>query len=354
MGVVYLGHDARLERPVAIKVLREGLRTGAERLEREARVLAKLAHPNVVTIHEVGEDGEHAFIAMEYVHGTTLREWMNEVHSIEERTDIVVQAAAGLAAAHALGLVHRDFKPDNAMVGEDGRLRLLDFGLASTPLAENLLITGPSKRGWSRITETGAVLGTPAYLAPELLRGARPSAASDQFSLCCAGWEVLCGQHPISDGSFVEVQPSPMVPPHVVAALRRGLADDPTARHSSVEALRDALRPTSATTNATTSQGRRKLAIALGVAALATVVAVAGRAWIAERQPVSRVAADRAARAANACGASLRGALIIALALCVSPAGALAESSEKDAALILMLDAYADGATDSTITDIRG
>ncbi|MEM6991964.1 MAG: serine/threonine-protein kinase [Myxococcota bacterium] len=240
MGVVYRGHDVRLDRAVAIKVLRAESQQGTERLEREAQVLAKLSHPNVVTIHEVGDDDGHPFIAMEYVRGPTLRAWIEAPHSLTERMGVIRQAVEGLAAAHAMGLIHRDFKPDNAIVGEDGRVRLLDFGLATTPtLADLELATQPDVQGWSRITATGAVLGTPAYMAPEIFAGEPPTESSDQFALCCTAWEVLFGERPFGDtrGELRQPPANHGVPQRTVAALRRGLQTDPSRRHESLVAL---------------------------------------------------------------------------------------------------------------------
>src|SRR4051812_8285324 len=133
MGVVYKAYDPELERPIALKLLHEEGRSGAfrERLLREAQALARLSHPHVVAIHDVGTFGESVFIAMEFVEGKTLRQWLQaEPRSRRAILDIFLAAGEGLAAAHAAGLIHRDFKPDNVMVGDDGRVRVFDFGLA--------------------------------------------------------------------------------------------------------------------------------------------------------------------------------------------------------------------------------
>ena len=256
MGVVYLARDERLDRTVALKVLRAEQAGGAARLEREARALAKLAHPNVVAIHEVGDADGHTFIAMEHVRGPTLRTWMAGEHPWSERLEMVRQAARGLAAAHDLGIVHRDFKPDNAIVGEDGRLRVVDFGLATSPAELDPLETIPTQvepdldaGPWARLTATGLCLGTPAYMAPELRAGTKPSPGSDQFALCVGAWEVLLGHHPLLEGEDGTAEPTPKgVPPKILAALRRGMAADPEQRHPDLPALLAALeaRPRSA------------------------------------------------------------------------------------------------------------
>jgi serine/threonine protein kinase len=225
MGVVYRAHDDRLDRPVAIKVLRADAASALARLEREARALARLNHPNVVTVYEVGEH-DAIYIAMEYVQGRSLREWMAQPQPLAQRIEFLRQAALGLAAAHAIGLVHRDFKPANAIVGDDGRLRIVDFGLATAPLSDTTL---PEHIGtaMSRLTQTGAQLGTPAYMAPELLRGEPPSPASDQFALCCVGWELMFGRHPF-EGRERDDPPSvprdASVPRALGQALSRGLS----------------------------------------------------------------------------------------------------------------------------------
>src|SRR5688572_24896161 len=126
MGAVYEAEDPELDRKVAIKLLHGTSDTASARLVREAKALAKLRHPNVVTIYEVGRDSGDAFVAMELVAGTTLREWLHGEHSFAERLDAMIQAGWGLAAAHAEGLIHRDFKPENVMVGADGRVQVLD------------------------------------------------------------------------------------------------------------------------------------------------------------------------------------------------------------------------------------
>ncbi|MCB9749087.1 MAG: serine/threonine protein kinase [Myxococcales bacterium] len=186
MGVVYLAHDPELDRRVAIKVLRErgGGREAASRLQREAQAIARVAHPNVVAVHETGVHEGAVFVVMEHVEGRSLRTWLEEhARTPAEILDVFAGAGAGLAAAHAVGLVHRDFKPENVIVGADGRPRVLDFGLARSVLAEQLVTLPTEGAGpLDELTRTGAVLGTPSYMSPEQFLGGRLSPASDQFS----------------------------------------------------------------------------------------------------------------------------------------------------------------------------
>jgi tetratricopeptide (TPR) repeat protein/predicted Ser/Thr protein kinase len=173
MGVVYSAYDPELDRRVAVKILRR-TRAG-DQLREEARAIAKLAHPNVIAVYDVGEADGEVFVAMEHVEGQTLRDWLRTPRSTSEILDVFVQAGRGLAAAHAAGLVHRDVKPSNIMVGTDGRARVLDFGLARTGVEE------------------GVIAGTPAYMAPEQRRGERTDARADQYAFAVALSEALFG-----------------------------------------------------------------------------------------------------------------------------------------------------------------
>ncbi|MEM6292790.1 MAG: serine/threonine-protein kinase [Myxococcota bacterium] len=192
MGEVFTAYDDRLDRKVAVKVVhRSGVGTKAQsRMLREAQALAKVSHPNVVAVHEVGEHRGDLYIAMELIRGETLGQWSAEGRPWREVVEVYSQAAAGLSAAHEAGLVHRDFKPDNAIVGEDGRVRVLDFGLArqshaaEVPDAEERASTSSPRD--DRLTQTGVTAGTPAYMAPEQIRHQPLSAATDQFSFCVA------------------------------------------------------------------------------------------------------------------------------------------------------------------------
>ncbi len=277
MGVVFSAYDEELDRRVAIKLLRSAHSRSSEarvRMLREAQAMARLSHPNVAQIHEVGEYDGQVFIAMEYVHGQTLRSWSQVGgRGWREILDMFLQAGRGLAAAHHKGLVHRDFKPENVLVGDDGRPRVVDFGLASaddavgagerelgertaSAWASEALDTAPPRGEVAppspRLTRTGTVLGTPAYMAPEQHLGRIADARSDQFSFCVALFEALHGARPfVSDGQEADadwlarvcrgdVSPPPRdsgVPRRVHQALVRGLTADPTARWSGMEAL---------------------------------------------------------------------------------------------------------------------
>ncbi|HET6583005.1 MAG TPA: serine/threonine-protein kinase, partial [Nannocystaceae bacterium] len=208
MGVVYAAYDPQLDRKVALKLLhareeRDGDSGGRARVLREAQAMARLSHPNVVAVHDVGVVDDTLFVAMEFVEGVTLghfiaagsRRW-NEV------LDVFEPAGRGLAAAHAAGLVHRDFKPDNVMIGNDGRVRVMDFGLAraaaeiTTESSEGSGGSIVELSGVDRLTRTGALVGTPAYMAPELLAGGNADARSDQFAFCVALHRALYGTAP--------------------------------------------------------------------------------------------------------------------------------------------------------------
>ncbi len=204
MGVVYAAYDPELDRRLAVKLLRPDAgaaqaETRRTRLQREAQAMARLSHPNVITVHDVGTAGDQVFVAMELVDGVTLKRWLaGERRSWREVLALFIQAGRGLAAAHEAGLVHRDFKPDNVLVGKDGIARVTDFGLARPAGQEETGDTpspSPGALGLN-LTETGAILGTPAYMAPEQHRGRPVDARSDQFAFCVALYEALYDEHP--------------------------------------------------------------------------------------------------------------------------------------------------------------
>ncbi|MEM9463349.1 MAG: serine/threonine-protein kinase, partial [Myxococcota bacterium] len=193
MGTVLKAYDESLDRVVAIKLLHsEAAERYTERLRREAQALAKLSHPNVVQVYEVGQHDGQWFIAMELVSGKTLRQWQQTPRGWRECVETYLQVGAGLIAAHRAGLVHRDFKPDNCIVDRVGRPRVLDFGLVggdAEPVldvtSEEIEVIGLGGGALeSSLTESGAVLGTPAYMPPEQMRGEGADARSDQFSFC--------------------------------------------------------------------------------------------------------------------------------------------------------------------------
>jgi tetratricopeptide (TPR) repeat protein/predicted Ser/Thr protein kinase len=265
MGVVYAAYDEDLDRKVAIKLLRAGAAPQPElqraRMLREAKLMAQLSHPNVITIHEVGEHEGQIFIAMEFVRGQSLDQWLQR--TAPRRPDwrsviaVFAQAGEGLVAAHRAGLVHRDFKPQNVMVGEDGEVKVLDFGLACLSSQDEARSSSEDARErplpLAALTQTGALMGTPAYMAPEQHLGEPADERSDQFSFCVALWEALYGQHPFEGATFFALQRSILagsvreapgdspVPARIRRHLLRGLAVRPEDRHPSLAALLAAL-----------------------------------------------------------------------------------------------------------------
>jgi formylglycine-generating enzyme required for sulfatase activity len=256
MGVVYRARDPELGRAVAIKVLRHGAASG-ERLRREAQALAKLSHPNVVAVHDVGTHDGQPFIAMALVEGDTLRLWLTTPRSLPAVLDVLLAAGRGLAAAHEAGLIHRDLKPDNIFVAQSGQVLVGDFGLARGIGSAELEAAGSTSDDelTPALTRSGMVLGTPAYMAPEQAAG-DATMASDQFSFCVMAWEAFTRARPfagtntaellanIRSGSVTEPEGDRALPPWIDTALRRGLAADPARRFPSMTALLTALEPT--------------------------------------------------------------------------------------------------------------
>jgi tetratricopeptide (TPR) repeat protein/predicted Ser/Thr protein kinase len=283
MGVVWLAHDPELDRRVALKVLRGDVPTTDDQLRREARAMASLSHPNVVRVYDVASSDGHVFVTMEYIEGTTLRGWLAEQpRSWRDVLDACVKAGRGLAAAHAAGIVHRDFKPDNVLCGGD-RVLVADFGLARIRNREQRL--GNTEPGAEPkdglVTRTGHRLGTLRYMAPEQLCDGVTDARSDQWSLGVTLYEALWGVGPFRapslDGLLAEIRTAQVHPapasPHVPAKIRqailRCLAADPTARYPSVETLLDELA-----SELPVAVRRRRLRLAVaGIVAAALVVA---------------------------------------------------------------------------------
>ena len=255
MGVVYEAIDEDLGRRVALKLVApsRSTRHGQRRLLREAQAMARLAHPNTVGVYEVGFVDELLFIAMEFVEGETLEDWLREPRAWEPIVRVFCEAGRGVAAAHEVGLIHRDFKPANVLVGRDGRVRVADFGL-SRMVGDELGAGrgpggsggGPSDEQARSITRTAAGVGTPAYMAPELFEGREADVLSDQYSFCVALYEVLNGRRPSGAGdrerTGKEEVAAPVrgVPSWVQAALARGLGPR-EERWPSMEALLRAL-----------------------------------------------------------------------------------------------------------------
>jgi eukaryotic-like serine/threonine-protein kinase len=288
MGVVWSAYDPELDRKVAIKIVlaagddQAGVRS---RLQREAQALARLAHPNVVTVHDVGSLDGGVWIAMELIDGATLGDWIAQTRpGVSALLDVLARAGAGLAAAHAAGLVHRDIKPSNLMLARDAqggfvdaRVLVMDFGLADDPSS------GDPDDG--AMTRPGMMVGTPAYMAPEQHLGLPVDARSDQFGFCVTAWEALYGERPFTGDSLAQLalavtegrrRPAPRrgVSSAIRRALERGMAPDPSRRFVDMAALLAALARAR-------TRRRRMLAVAVfaAIATLAgTAVAASARA----------------------------------------------------------------------------
>ncbi|HFE44296.1 MAG TPA: serine/threonine protein kinase [Nannocystis exedens] len=279
MGKIYVGYDEELNRKVAIKLLRSSAQgeQAKSRLLREAQALACLSHPNVVQVHEVGTEDGQVFVAMELVDGQTLAEWADESADWRVRLALLIQAGRGLAAAHAAGLVHRDFKPHNVLVGRDGRVRVLDFGLVRSASADPVNKAGRSTQSIDEdrtectlsqsgagpsttderpqsplcapLTLRGSIVGTPAYMAPEQHAGKPCDTAADQFAFCVCAFEFLFGVRPFKgralmtlalakDAGEIEAIPSSNpVPRSIREAIIRGLAAAPEHRWPDLDTL---------------------------------------------------------------------------------------------------------------------
>ena len=274
MGMVCAAIDPELGRKVAIKLLSPRLAVPGKselahaRLLREAQAMARLAHPNVVTVHEVGTHGDLVYIAMEFIVGVTLKHWLRRAkRPWTEVLAVFLQAGRGLAAAHAAGLIHRDFKPDNILIARDGRVRVLDFGLARSaadvspeeleedPAAAAVLASVSSERRErsqieaAMLTRTGALVGTPAYMSPEQHLGRFADHRSDQFSFCVALYQALYGVRPfvgermsslafqVLQGKIGAVPPGATVPAWLRRVVLRGLSVDPELRYPGMPEL---------------------------------------------------------------------------------------------------------------------
>ncbi|HWU88487.1 MAG TPA: protein kinase, partial [Kofleriaceae bacterium] len=263
MGSVYVAHDPQLDRSVALKLVRSERSVHPAmqaRLEREARAMAKVRHPNVVTIHDVGEHDDAVFLAMELVDGETLRRWLaREPRSWREIVRVFAAAGRGLEAAHGAGIVHRDFKPDNVLVERTGRVAVGDFGVAALAEEAALATIEGGASAALAATQTGAMLGTPRYMAPEQFRGERVDARTDQFGFAVALYEALYGAPPFAGTTTVELARAvttgrlepptrrATVPRRLHRVLVRALSTDREARYASMgdllEALQTAARP---------------------------------------------------------------------------------------------------------------
>jgi len=271
MGVVYAAYDPDLDRKVALKILHERDEPGDDRAQRrllrEAQAMARLSHPNVITVHEARAVDGRVFVSMEFVDGGTLGQWLvTRTPELPRVLAMFRDVGRGLAAAHAAGLVHRDVKPDNVLIGADERPRVTDFGLARPAEDEGDAGAGHPRPGEptdatgrplaseprlldATLTRAGALVGTPAYMAPEQLRREPATAASDQFGFCVALWEALYGTRPFTgrslfelatrvvSGTMTEPERDPGVPRWLRQVLLRGLAVRPEDRWPSMHAL---------------------------------------------------------------------------------------------------------------------
>ncbi|HWB78459.1 MAG TPA: serine/threonine-protein kinase [Nannocystaceae bacterium] len=249
MGIVYLAHTPD-DRAVAIKVVASPGEEAQRRLRREARALAELDHPHIVRVHDVGEFEHGCFVVMDYIDGVTARAWLDAHQDRAARVAMLLPIGDALVAAHARGILHRDVKPDNVLIGTDGVPKLVDFGLAkATPDADVAL----DSSGAERLTRTGATLGTLGYAAPEQLLGNAVDHRADQFAFCVSLWEALFGVLPFSGATADAIALAAIagrideprahdVAPKLLAAVRQGLAPDPAKRHRDVATLLRAIR----------------------------------------------------------------------------------------------------------------
>jgi hypothetical protein len=316
MGVVWSAQDPRLDRKVAIKVVHPRLARTAEasaRLLREARAMAKLSHRAVVTVHDAGEVDGRLYIAMELVEGTTLGALLRsrapaELEDWKRWLALVIDAGRGLAAAHRMGVLHRDFKPDNVLVDRDGRVCVADFGLASLGGESDAQTKALRDSVPLDLTRTGTLLGTPVYMSPQQLRGESVDERADQFAFCVTAWEAVYGNRPFGTelkglaaiaelASTIEttgVTPPPTsspVPARVREVIVRGLAADPEKRWPTMDALVDALVDAGGAGKRAGLAGRRRRRalpwIVSGVLGIALGVVVISALRRVERQPVS-------------------------------------------------------------------
>jgi serine/threonine protein kinase len=263
MGVVYEAHDPKLNRRIAIKLMQinksgsaSDTKSAKSRMLREAQAMAMVSHPNLIEVYDVGTYENNVFIAMEYIEGDTLRDWIKTKNRKTDWPEILktyVRAARGVAAAHQRKLIHRDFKPENVMRDKDGIIKVMDFGLARAN-------TDPDVTGnhlWANtLTQSGVIVGTPAYMSPEQILGEKTGPETDQFSFCVALFEALYGYRPFQGKNVMEIAKCVLqghiqlppkghpVPGFILDALLKGLQTSPDERHDSMDLLIEELRRT--------------------------------------------------------------------------------------------------------------
>jgi tetratricopeptide (TPR) repeat protein/predicted Ser/Thr protein kinase len=396
MGEVYAAFDPELDRKIAIKLLSARGATAGDptqrrtRLLREAQAIARLSHPNVVVVYDVGTFEESVFIAMEFIEGNTLGYWLQaRPRAAREIIEVFAAAGRGLAAAHAAGIVHRDFKPENVMITKDGQVRVMDFGLArqlgqrdeaTTPMTPEAVATALSdgvpeddldatvdlgdgrpraiSTGYlsARLTQTGAILGTPAYMAPEQFSGGGCDARTDQFSFCVTLYEALYGERPfdgmtpvelmtnVATGTVKEAPADTRVPAWVRKTLVRGLSVSPNDRHPAMSDLLAALGQDPARAR------RRRLTLAAGISMIAALTLGAQRLSVGRRA----ICDGGAERAAQVWGPAQRGAVARAF-----EATGARFAGQALAGVTALLDRYAAGWTEMyteacQATQVRG
>jgi tetratricopeptide (TPR) repeat protein/tRNA A-37 threonylcarbamoyl transferase component Bud32 len=372
MGVVYSAYDAELDRKVALKLLhprKVGTAERHARLLREAQAMAKVSHPNVLAIHDVGSFGNQVFMTMDLVEGGTLSAWGKEANRTwQEVVRAMLDAGHGLAAAHAVGLVHRDFKPQNVLVRRDGRVFVTDFGLARMQDAADDVVTDPvpaAERELERrhshltgnLTSAGAVVGTPRYMAPEQHLGAAVDARADQFSFCASLYALLWKTHPFDPTSLArradklrasesssasmrsnsrsepaptliyEPPSQPRVPARLRKAIMRGLSLDPEQRFPTMEPLlveiQAALHPPSTQ-------------VAMGAAAAAMVMVAAVGAWAWRDRTRTQLCSGGSAEIASVWSPAVAGAVQAGFVQAAPDRG-----SELARTLVTAMDGYA-------------
>jgi tetratricopeptide (TPR) repeat protein len=313
MGVVFAAYDPELDRKVAIKLLRRTLDSssahshGRARLLREAQALARLSHPNVISVFDVGTLDGRVWLAMEFFEGQTLSEWLGASPRWRAVLEVMLAAGRGLEAAHAAGLLHRDFKPDNVLVGHDHRVRVVDFGLArsesKSATADTTADTkaNPELAALSlQVTQAGALMGTPRYMAPEQFHHAPAAASADQYSFSVTLWEALYGERPFRGGSVLELaadvlsgrKPQPprgaRVPSWLRRICERGLSTKPEHRYPTLGAMLAELER-----GQSRARARVGIAVVAGVLSCGLALMLAARVQAAERVRDCEAAGER-------------------------------------------------------------